>query len=44
LVALVKAAIMSAADFVPVYGDFPEPAEDRGSEITDLVATGIRPG
>ena len=36
-----KAAIIHAADSVPVYGDFPEPVADRGSEITDLVAAGI---
>ncbi len=36
-----KAAILSAADSVPVYGDFDEPVAREGSEIVELVAAGI---
>jgi NADPH:quinone reductase-like Zn-dependent oxidoreductase len=36
-----KAAILHAADSVPVYGDFDEPVAGPGSEIVELVAAGI---
>jgi NADPH:quinone reductase-like Zn-dependent oxidoreductase len=36
-----KAAILHTADSVPVYGDFAEPEAAPGSEIVELVATGI---
>jgi NADPH:quinone reductase-like Zn-dependent oxidoreductase len=36
-----KAAVLHAADSVPVYEDFDEPAAGAGSEIVDLVAAGI---
>jgi NADPH:quinone reductase-like Zn-dependent oxidoreductase len=36
-----KAAILHAADSVPVYGDFDEPAAGPGSEIVEFVAAGI---
>ena len=36
-----KAAILESADSVPVYGDFGEPVAGEGSEIVELVATGI---
>jgi NADPH:quinone reductase-like Zn-dependent oxidoreductase len=36
-----KAAILHAADSVPVYGDFDDPVPGERSEIVDLVATGI---
>jgi NADPH:quinone reductase-like Zn-dependent oxidoreductase len=36
-----KAAILHTADSVPVYGDFDEPVAGPGSEIVDLVASGI---
>jgi NADPH:quinone reductase-like Zn-dependent oxidoreductase len=36
-----KAAILKSADSVPVYGDFDEPVAGQGSEIVELVATGI---
>jgi NADPH:quinone reductase-like Zn-dependent oxidoreductase len=36
-----KAAVLHAADSVPVYEDFDEPAAGEGSEIVDLVAAGI---
>jgi NADPH:quinone reductase-like Zn-dependent oxidoreductase len=37
----VKAAVLHAADSVPVYGDFAEPEAGPGTEIVDLVAAGI---
>jgi NADPH:quinone reductase-like Zn-dependent oxidoreductase len=36
-----KAAILRAADSVPVYGDFDDPVPGEGSEIVELVAAGI---
>jgi hypothetical protein len=36
-----KAAILHAADSVPVYGDFDDPVPGEGSEIVELVAAGI---
>jgi NADPH:quinone reductase-like Zn-dependent oxidoreductase len=36
-----KAAILHAADSVPVYGDFDDPVPGERSEIVELVATGI---
>ena len=36
-----KAAVLHAADLVPVYEDFGEPSAGQGSEIVDLVAAGI---
>jgi NADPH:quinone reductase-like Zn-dependent oxidoreductase len=36
-----KAAILHAADDVPVYGDFDDPVADDGSQVVDLVAAGI---
>ncbi|HTX27005.1 MAG TPA: zinc-binding alcohol dehydrogenase family protein [Streptosporangiaceae bacterium] len=36
-----KAAILHAADSVPVYGDFSEPPAAPGSQIVGLVASGI---
>jgi NADPH:quinone reductase-like Zn-dependent oxidoreductase len=38
-----KAAILSAADSVPVYGDFDDPVAGEASEIVELVAAGIHP-
>jgi NADPH:quinone reductase-like Zn-dependent oxidoreductase len=38
-----KAAILHAADSVPVYGDFDEPVAGEGSEVVQLVASGIHP-
>ncbi len=36
-----KAAIVSAPDSVPVYGDFADPVAGQGSQIVDFVAAGI---
>ena len=36
-----KAAILHAADSVPVYGDFDDPVASPGSEIVEFVAAGI---
>jgi NADPH:quinone reductase-like Zn-dependent oxidoreductase len=36
-----KAAILHAADAVPVYGDFAEPAAGEESQIVEFVAAGI---
>src|SRR5215469_150404 len=36
-----KAAVLHSADSVPVYGDFDEPVAGQGSEIVELVASGI---
>jgi len=36
-----KAAILRSPDSVPVYGDFDEPTAGEGTEIVELVATGI---
>ena len=36
-----KAAILHAADSVPVYGDFDDPVPGEGAELVDLVAAGI---
>ena len=36
-----KAAVLHGPDEVPVYEDFDEPAASAGSEIVDLVASGI---
>ena len=36
-----KAAILQAADSIPVYGEFDDPVVGEGSQIVDLVATGI---
>jgi len=38
-----KAAILTAADSVPVYGDFDDPVAGEASEIVELVAAGIHP-
>jgi NADPH:quinone reductase-like Zn-dependent oxidoreductase len=38
-----KAAILSAADSIPVYGDFDDPVAGEASEIVELVAAGIHP-
>ena len=38
-----KAAILHAADSVPVYGDFDDPVAGEASEIVELVAPGIHP-
>lgn len=36
-----KAAILRSADSVPVYGDFDDPVAGEGSQVVDMVATGI---
>jgi hypothetical protein len=38
-----KAAILLAADSVPVYGDFDDPVAGEAGEIVELVAAGIHP-
>ncbi len=38
-----KAAVVSASDATPEYGDFPEPQVNDGYELVELVAAGLHP-
>jgi len=39
----VKAAVVTAADATPQYGEFAEPQVDEGYELVELVAAGLHP-
>ncbi len=38
-----KAAVVTASDATPEYGDFPEPQVNDGYELVELVAAGLHP-
>src|SRR5580658_6250236 len=38
-----KAAVVTASDATPEYGEFPEPQVDDGYELVELVAAGLHP-